>query len=113
MTDDEPEPESELFVTDVVPNGGPETKAVVSNTRIKARDLTDEHVGRFLGGRDDRQGINFPVEITKVKHFNYGERPGVSVWMRTPALPDGTPARDERAHVPFDHEFELIELMAW
>lgn len=110
MTDDRAN--QEIFVTDVVPNG-PETGAVVSNTRVKARELTEDHVGQYLGGFDETLGVNYASKILKVKHCHEGKAPGVSVWFRHSALPDGRPARDERAHVPFDHEFELIEMMAW
>jgi hypothetical protein len=56
---------------------------------------------------------NYAAKILRIKRFNEGKAPGVSVWLRHSALPDGRPARDERAHVPFDHEFELVEMMAW
>ena len=38
-------------------------------------------------------------------------QPGVSVWLRMSALPDGTPARDDRMHVEFDTELELIAMI--
>jgi hypothetical protein len=110
VNDEQPNPE--VFVTDVV-GDGPETGAVVSNTRIRAKDLTQDHVGKFLGGFDEKLGANYPAKILKVKHFGGGKAPGVSIWLRLSALPDGRPARDERAHVPFDHEFELIEMMTY
>jgi hypothetical protein len=110
MSEDDDQPD--VFVTDVVGHG-PETGAVVSNKRIKARDLTEEHVGQFVGCYDPDVGANYGAKILKVRHFNEGKVPGVSVWIRHSALPDGRPARDERTHVPFDYEFELIDMMAW
>jgi len=109
----EDESETEVYVAAGVISDGPETGAIVSNTRIKARDLTDEHVGKFVAGFDPKVGANVPAKILKVKHFNEGKAPGVSVWLRMSALPDGTSARDERAHVPFDVEFELHEQLTY
>ncbi|WP_006247213.1 hypothetical protein [Mycolicibacterium tusciae] len=106
--DDQPD----VFITDVVGHG-PETGAVVSNTRIRARDLTEQHVGQFVGCYDSDVEVNYSAKILKVKHFAEGNVPGVSVWIRHSALPDGRPSRDERTHVPFDYEFELIDMMAW
>jgi hypothetical protein len=108
----EPELPPEMWVTDIVGDGR-ETGAVVSHTRIKARDLTEEYVGKFLGCYDPDIAANCSARILEIKHFDDGNAPGVSVWFRHSALPDGRPARDERTHVPFDYEFELVEMMAW
>ena len=105
---DDAEPQQEIFVTD-----GPETKAVVSNTRIKASDLTQEHVGKFVGCHDADSGVNYGAKILRIARRDEGKAPGVSIWLRHPALSSGRPARDGRAHVQFDQEFELIEMMAW
>jgi hypothetical protein len=101
----------EVYVAAGVVSDGPETGAIVSNTKIKARDLTAAHVGKFLGFYD--KGVNFPVKIRRVQHFEGGKAPGVSVWMQVPKLPDGTPARVERMHVQFDHELELNDMMTY
>lgn len=111
MSENENDPE--VYVAAGIISDGPETGAIVSVGKIKARDLTDEHVGRFVGGLDPKLGANVHAKILKVKHFNEGKAPGVSVWLRMSALPDGTPARDERFHVPFDHEFELVDMITY
>lgn len=103
----------DVYVAAGVISSGPETGAVVSVNRIKARDLTTEHVGKFIAGFDPSIGANVPAKILRVKHFNYGKVPGVSVWLRMSALPNGTPSRDERFHVPFDHEFDLTDMLTY
>lgn len=75
---DEADPPPEMWVTDVV-GDGPETGAVVSNTRIKARDLTQSHLGKFVGCFDPDIGANYPAKILKIVHVNEGKVPGVSV----------------------------------
>jgi hypothetical protein len=106
------ENEPDVYAADVV-RDGPETGAIVSVAKIKARDLTAEHVGKFVGGYDPNIGANVPAKILRVRRVNEGKAPGVSVLLRMSALPDGTPARDVPAHVPFDHEFELVEMIAY
>jgi hypothetical protein len=85
--------------------------AIVSVSRVKARDLNESHVGKFFGFLNPDIGANVPAKILKVKQFNGGKAPGVSVWFRVSALPDGTPAKDERMHVPFDTDLELVDMV--
>jgi hypothetical protein len=108
---DDAEPEQQIFVTDVV-GDGPQTQAVVSKSRIKASDLAQEHVGKFLSCHDADSGVNYGAKILRIERRDEGKAPGVSIWLQHPALSSGRPARDGRAHVPFDQEFELIEMMA-
>jgi hypothetical protein len=107
---DEAEPRPDMDVTDAVPDG-PE-QAAVSNTRIKASELTQAHVGQFLGCHDEDSGVNYGAKILRIARRDEGKAPGVSIWLRHPALSSGRPARDGQAHVRFDQEFELIETMA-
>jgi hypothetical protein len=100
-----------MWVADVI-GDGPETKAVVSLTRIAARDLNEQHIGKYLGCCDPSIG-NYPSKILKVVQFPNGRIPLISVWFRHPDLPNGTPARNDRTDVPFDFEFDLVELMTW
>ncbi|MCP3811199.1 hypothetical protein NLX62_02425 [Mycobacteriaceae bacterium Msp059] len=109
MTSD-PEEEAEMAIVDVV-TGGPETQAAVRVVRIKARDLNDTHVGQWIGAHEN--GYNYGLKILKVKHVNEGTAPGVTVWYRKSQLPDGTPPADSNMHVPFDTDFELVDMMAW
>ena len=79
----------------------------MSVAKIKARDLTAEHVGNFVFGHNQVTGAKVPAKILGVRHVNEGDAPGVSVLLRMPTHPDGTPAHNVSLHVPFDHEFEL------
>src|SRR5689334_10433256 len=93
--------DTEVYVAAGVISSGPETGAIVSNERIEARDLTDEHVGKFVAGYDPKTGANVPWKILRVQHVHEGKAPGVLILARMSALPDGTPEREERWRVPF------------
>ena len=56
--------------------------AVISNTRIKARNLNQSHVGRFVGCYDPDLGLNYGAKILKIVHFPNGRIPLVSIWIR-------------------------------
>jgi hypothetical protein len=105
-----PDEQSEMHIVEVL-SSGPETQAAVRVVHVKARELNDTHVGQWIGAREN--GYNYGMKILKVKHLNEGKAPGVSVWYRKSELPDGTPATDSRMHVPFDTDFELVDMMAW
>ena len=89
------ENDPEVYVAAGVISSGSETGAIVSVGKIKARDLTAEHVGKFVAGFDPKVGANVPAKILSVKHVNEGNAPGVLVLARMSALPDGTPEREE------------------
>jgi hypothetical protein len=108
MPQDNEDQQPDVYAAEVVPFG-PETGAIVSVTKIVAGDLTSDHVGKFVGFHTE--DYNYSAKIRRVQHFDQGKAPGVSVWLRTSALPEGTPARDERMHVPFDTEIELIDMI--
>jgi hypothetical protein len=110
---DENENDPEVYVAAGVISSGPETGAIVAVGKIKARDLTDEHVGQFVAGYDPKVGANVPAKILRVQHVNEGKAPGVLILARMSALPDGTPSREERWRVPFDHEFDLVDMLAY
>lgn len=78
-------------------------------TTIKAGDLTEEHVGKFVGCHDPA-GFNYGAEILKVVRVEEGSRPGMLVRIQHPPTPGGKPARQERMLLKFDHEVELVEL---
>ncbi len=109
----EQQPEQDVYVAAGIVGDGPETGAVVSNTRIPAKDLTADHIGKFVGCLDPKLQANYGAKILKIKHVNEGTAPGVSIWLRHSAMPDGRPARDERAHVPFEQEIELTDMISW
>lgn len=110
MSDNDP---PDVYAAEVV-GDGPEKGAIVANTRIKARDLTADHVGKFLGFHtEDTEQFNYTAKVLRVEHFDGGNVPGVSVWLRMSELPDGTPARNKRMHVPFDTELELTDMITY
>jgi hypothetical protein len=90
-----------------------ETGTILSVAKIKARDLTAEHVGKFVVNLGPDGGAKAPARILKVQQVTEGDAPGVSVLLRVSALRDGTPAHNVSAHVPFDHEFELIQIIGY
>lgn len=73
--DQQPE-QPDVYVASSVISSGPETGAIVSVAKIKARDLTDDHVGKFIAGYDPAVGANVPAKILKVRHVNEGKAPG-------------------------------------
>ena len=89
---------------------GASTTSAVSRTQIKAGELTQEHVGRFVECHDPASGFNYGAEILRIARREEGRAPGVSVWLRHPTLPSGRLSRDGQAHVRFDDDFQLIEM---
>jgi hypothetical protein len=81
----------------------------VSVTTIEAGDLTQEHVGKFMGCHDPA-GFNYGAEILKVVRVGEGSKPGMLVRIQHPPIPGGKPARQERMLLRFDHEIELVDL---
>ena len=92
---------------------GLETGTILSVAKVKARDLTAEHVGKFVVNFGPDGAAKGPAKILKVQHVTEGESPGVSVLLRVSAQRDGTRAHNVPAHVPFDHEFELIRIIGY
>lgn len=76
---------------------------------IKAGDLTQDHVGKFISCEDPASGFVYAAEILRITRREDGRAPGVSIRLRHPALPSGLRSRDGEAHVPFDQEFELVD----
>lgn len=113
MADEKEDQQPDVYVASAIIGSGPETGAIVSVGKIKARDLTADHVGRFVAGYDPAIGANVPAKILKVRHVNEGKAPGVSVRVRISAVPGGAPDHEEPWHVPFDHEFELVDMITY
>ena len=80
-----------------------------TNTRIKAGDLTQEHVGKFISVHDPDSGFVYAAKIVRIARREEGESPGVSIWLDHPSLPSGRLARGGLAHVRFDQEFDLVD----
>jgi hypothetical protein len=106
-------PESEMFISDVV-RDGPETQALISMNRIKAEQLTTEHVGMFIGCNDPNTKANYGARIESVARDDANRNPGIIVKIQHPTKPElAFSGRVDRMRLPFDHEVELFEMMAW
>lgn len=113
MTDENNKPESEMFISDVV-RDGPETQALISMNRIKAEQLTAEHIGKFIGCNDPNTKANYGARIESVARDDAHQNPGMLVKIRHPAAPGlASAGRVDRMRLPFNHEIELFEMMAW
>lgn len=100
--------DEEIRHTEVIGSPGVKEGLVRMNT-VTARDLTEAHIGRFIGC--NRDGVNYQAKILKLTVHEGGRAPGVSMVLRHPVLPSSG-QWDESVHVPFDLEIELIELTA-
>jgi hypothetical protein len=79
-------------------------------TTIKARDLAEEHVGKFVGCHDPTSGFNYGAKILKVIRNEEHRNPGMLVRIQHPPIPGGKPARQERMRLRFEQEVQLVEL---
>lgn len=79
-------------------------------TTIQAGDLTQEHVGQFVGCHDPFSGFNYGAKILKVIRVEEGSQPGMLVRIQHPPIPGGKPAHQERMRLRFEHEIQLVEL---
>ncbi|WP_102143920.1 hypothetical protein [Mycobacterium hubeiense] len=79
-------------------------------TAIKAGDLTEEHVGKFVGCHDPGAGFNYGAKIITVIRVEEGNKPGMLVRIQHPPIPGGKPAHQERMRLPFDYEVQMVEL---
>lgn len=86
--------------------------AVVATTRIRAGDLTDEHVGRRIGFHHDGAQVNVAGEILRVEHHG-GPPPSVSVWFRYEALVEGMASLDDYMRVAPYFEVQLVEAITF
>jgi hypothetical protein len=83
---------------------------VSAPTRIKAGDMTQDHVGQYVSCHDPDSGFVYAAKIVRITRREEGTSPGVSIWLEHPSLPSGRLARGGLAHVRFDQEFELVEV---
>lgn len=110
---DEPKPESEMYIGDVV-RDGPETQALISIKRIRADELTEEHVGKLIGCNDSNTGANYGAKLIEVRRDDEHRNPGILVAVQHPARPGLARAgRVDRMRLQFGQEIELFEMMAW
>ena len=82
--DAKPESESEMYISDVV-RDGPETQALISIKRIRADELTHEHIGKFLGCHDPQAGANYGAKIMNVIRQEEHKNPGMRGTARSAA----------------------------
>lgn len=115
MKTEDSTPNPEIRPTEIV--GGTETSGLSSLERITAGQLTDAHVGRLMGCHDEERGVNYQARILKFQRYETGNAPGVSLWLRHSLIPDrpsipGRDAYEDRIHVPFESEIEIVDLVA-
>jgi hypothetical protein len=79
-------------------------------TTIKAGDLTQEHVGKFVGCHDPQLGFNYGAKIVNIIRREDGPNPGVLLRLSHPPMPGGMPARDQRARLRFDQQLQLVDI---
>ncbi|MEV1134536.1 hypothetical protein [Rhodococcus coprophilus] len=89
--------------------GGGGTEGLQQTTKILARELTLDDVGKFIGCHED--GVNYQAKILKLEIYESGPAPGVDMILRHGAIPT-RPARTEGVRLRFETELELIELIA-
>jgi hypothetical protein len=82
----------------------------VEVTSLVAGDLTEDHVGKFLGFHEPRTGVNYGAKILEVKRDDSHRYPGMLVKVRHSAIPGLTGARDERMRLKFDEPVELVKV---
>jgi hypothetical protein len=75
-----------------------------------AGDLTEEHVGKFVGCHDPASGFNYGAKILKVIRNEEHRNPGMLMRIQHPAIPSGKPAHQERMRLRFEQEVQLVEL---
>ncbi|MGD3153711.1 hypothetical protein [Tsukamurella tyrosinosolvens] len=105
MRDEDPLEHVEVVDDDQVNEG------LVRRMRVQARQLTQDDVGKYIGCHDHKLGVNYQAKILDIRHFEDGNAPGTSLVCWHPPIRDRE-GRKERMHVPFETEFELIELIA-
>jgi hypothetical protein len=79
-------------------------------TSIKAGDLTEKHVGKFVGCHDPASGFNYGAKILKVIRNEGHRNPCMLVRIQHPPIPGGKPAHQERMRLRFEQEVQLVEL---
>ncbi|GCB56737.1 hypothetical protein HND25_15725 [Rhodococcus erythropolis] len=82
----------------------------IAVTSITADDLTDDHVGKFLGCHDPEFGFNYGAEIVEVRRDEESERPGVLLRIVHPPFPGARPGRVEQMRLRFTDKLELVDL---
>ncbi|WP_280244788.1 hypothetical protein [Nocardia abscessus] len=82
---------------------------VTESQAVRARDLTPDHVGKVFGNSDPEAGVNYLIKVLNFRVIEEGRAPGVQLWLRHGQI-DRRPAYDDEWHVPFDREFEFVEL---
>ncbi|MFE7746601.1 hypothetical protein [Nocardia sp. NPDC057455] len=107
MTTNPSSSEPEIYRTDLI--DGPSTQGTVTNHRLTANDIDESYVGKFMGCHDDQRGVNYQAKILKIKRWDSGPRPGLTLWVRHGQVFDRA-AYDDKIHVPFDTEIEIIEI---
>ncbi len=80
----------------------------VQVTTLAAGELTEEHVGEFLGFHDPQTGVNYGAKILEVKRDETHRNPGVLLKIRHSAIPGVRGSHDERMRFKFDQPVQLV-----
>lgn len=102
--DKSPEPGTEARRVGFVEAGA------VPITTIRAGDLTENHVGKFLGCNDPQTGFNYGAKIVSVTRVDNGPKPGIVLRLAHPPMPSGKPAHGTQSLLRFDQEVQLVEI---
>lgn len=78
-------------------------------TAIRAGDLTEQHVGKFVGFHDPGSGLNYGAKILEIVRVE-GSRPGILLRIGHPPIPGGQQAHQERLRLGFEQDIQLVEL---
>jgi hypothetical protein len=74
-------------------------------TEIKAGDLTQDHIGKFIGCHDP-QGFNYGAKIVNIIR----REDAILLRLSHPPMPSGMPARDNRMRLSFDAPLQLVDI---
>lgn len=99
----------EIEHTEIVNSPGV-NEGLVSRRTMTARELSTDHIGRFVGC--NRDGVNYQAKILDLVIYEGGKAPGVSMVLQHPVLPSQD-AWQQRTHIPFETQIELIELVSF
>lgn len=82
----------------------------VSIDPVRAGDLTQEHIGQFVGCHDPVAGFNYGAKIVSIARKGTAAKPLVEVKLSHPPMPSGRPAHFDTSRLPLDYEVQLVDI---
>jgi hypothetical protein len=82
----------------------------VQVTTLTAGELSEEHIGRFLGFHEPQTGVNYGAKILEVKRDETHQNPGMMLRIRHSAIPGVSGSREERMRLKFDQTVQLVDV---